>query len=149
MARFYDFDAAWSEEDDEPYVLHLLGRDWECKRPSEVPAALLLKLDRMLTEVTRQALTGVEVADDLVIDTDLSTESIVRQLAGDANVDAWLGGVEQDDGSVKRLGYQRLAEVSRHLNAVYHGQDPGGAPAVNRATRRAAAKKQRSGSKKS
>lgn len=149
MARFHDFDAAWADEDDEPYVLHLLGRDWTCKRPSEVPAALLLKLDRMLSEVTRQALTGVEVSDDLVVDAELSTESIVRQLAGDDNVDAWLTGVEQDDGSTKRLGYGRLAEVSRHLNSVYHGQDPGGAPAVNRQARRSAAKGKRSGSKKS
>lgn len=145
----YDFDAAWAEEDDEPYRLTLLGREWACKRPSEVPAALLLKLDRMLSEVTRQALTGQPMDDDLVVDPDLSTESIVRQMAGDANVDAWLAGVEQADGTVKRLSYRQLAAVSRHLNAVYHGQDPGEARAANRQTRRAAAKPKRSASKKS
>ena len=145
----HDFDAAWAEEADEPYRLKLLGREWECKRPSEVSAALLLKLDRMLAEVTRRALTGEEMPDDLVVDRELSTEAILREFAGDANVNAWLAGVEQDDGTVKRLPYKRLAAVSRHLNAVYHGQDPGEARAANRRERRAAAKKPASGSGKS
>lgn len=145
MSQFHDFDAAWAEEDDNPYVLHnLLGRDWECKRPSEVPASLLLRLDRLLLVVATE-----DVPDDLVVDDSLSSESILRQLAGDDNVDAWLTGVEQPDGSVKRLPYPRLMEVSRHLMAVYRGQDPEGeAPAANRSQRRAAAKakKKRSGS---
>lgn len=140
IRQFHDFDAAWAEEADEPVVLRVLGKEWPCKRPSEVPAALLLKMDRLLAAVARQALTG-EVDDDLVIDEDLSPESIVRQMAGDANVDAWLAGVEQPDGTTRSLSYKRLADVSRHLNAIYHGQDPGEAPAANRQTRRAAAKK--------
>jgi hypothetical protein len=133
--QFHDFDAAWAEEDDDPVTVVLLGEKWECKRPSQVPAALLLKLDRLLLMVS----TG-DVPDDFVVDDSLSPESILRQLAGDTNVDAWL-----DRG----LGYKRLMAVNRYLSAVYRGQDPGEALAANRATRRAAAKPKASGSRKS
>jgi hypothetical protein len=139
--QFHDFDAAWQEESDEPVTIVLLGEKWECKRPSEVPAALLLKLDRLMVQAAKVAQTG-QVGDDFVIDTELSSETILRQLAGDANVDAWLA---------RGLPYKRLLDVNRYLIAVYRGQDPGEAPAANRQERRAAAKpkKPRSGSKKS
>ncbi|TFV91409.1 hypothetical protein [Blastococcus sp. CT_GayMR16] len=131
--QFHDFDAAWADEDDEPVVIKLLGEEWKCKRPSEVPAALLLRLDRLLLSVA----TG-DVPDDMVVDDSLSPESILRQLAGDDNVDAWLG---------RGLPYKRLMAVNRHLTAVYRGQNPAGeAPAANRQQRRAAAKKKGSGS---
>lgn len=131
-SQFHDFDAAWADEADEPVTVRLLGQEWACKRPSEVPAALLLKLDRLLLMVASS-----EVPDDFVVDDSLSPESILRQLAGDANVDAWLAG---------GLPYKRLMAVNRHLTAVYRGQDPEGeAPAANRQNRRAA-KKKRSGS---
>jgi len=133
--QFHDFDAAWAEEDDEPVVIKLLGEEWKCNRPSEVPAALLLRLDRLLLSVA----TG-ETPDDMVLDDSLSPESILRSLAGDDNVTAWL-----DRG----LPYKRLMAVSRHLMAVYRGQDPGEGPAANRAQRRAAAKKRGSGSTRS
>lgn len=134
--QFRDFDAAWAEEEDDPVVIKLLGEEWKCKRPSEVPAALLLKMDRLMLIAT-----GADVPDDFVIDDSLSPESILRQLAGDDNVDAWLA---------RGLPYKRLAAVSQHLNAVYRGQvAPGEAPAANREQRRAAAKKNRSGSAKS
>ncbi|SNR33121.1 hypothetical protein [Blastococcus mobilis] len=137
MTQFHDFDAAWADEEDEPVVVKLLGEEWACKRPSEVPAALLLKLDRLML-----AAAGADVPDDFVVDDSLSSESILRQLAGDDNVDAWLA---------RGLPYKRLAAVSQYLNAVYRGQDPAGeAPAANRQERRAAAKKpKRSGSPKS
>lgn len=132
-SQFHDFDAAWAEDDDEPVVVRLLGEEWTCKRPSEVPAALLLKLDRLLLMVA-----STDVPDDFVVDDSLSPESILRQLAGDDNVTAWLE---------RGLPYQRLMAVNRHLTAVYRGQDPEGeAPAANRAQKRAAAKKKRSGS---
>jgi hypothetical protein len=125
--QFHDFDAAWADDADEPVVVRLLGEEWACKRPSEVPAALLLRLDRLMLVAA-----GAGVPDDLVIDDELSSESILRSLAGDANVDAWLA---------RGLSYKRLAAVSQYLNAVYRGQEPPGeAPAANRATRRAAAK---------
>lgn len=124
--QFHDFDAAWADDDDEPVVIRLLGEEWKCKRPSEVPASLLLRLDRLLLVAA-----GGDVPDDLVIDDSMSPESILRQLAGDDNVDAWLG---------RGLPYKRIGDVSRYLNAVYRGQDPGEAPAANRETRRAAAK---------
>ncbi|MDP5184793.1 hypothetical protein QOZ88_19340 [Blastococcus sp. BMG 814] len=104
----HDFDAAWAEEDDEPIVVKLLDREWQCKRPSEVPAALLLRLDRLML-----AATAGDVPDDLVIDDSLSPESILRQLAGDTNVDAWLAA---------GLSYRRLSAVSQHLNSRYRGQ---------------------------
>lgn len=133
---FRDFDAAWSEDDDEPVVVKLLGREWTCKRPSEVPASLLLRLDRLML-----AATSGEVPDDMVIDDDLSSAKIIRALAGDDNVDAWLAA---------GLPYPRLSAVSQYLNAVYRGQEPPGeAPAANRAQRRAAAKPSRSASAKS
>lgn len=132
--QFHDFDAAWADEDDEPVVIKLLGEEWACKRPSEVPAALLLRMDRLMLIAT-----SGEVPDDFVIDDSLSPESILRQLAGDDNVDAWLA---------RGLSYKRLSAVSQHLNAKYRGQDPGEAPAANRETRRAATKK-RSGSGRS
>lgn len=135
VGQFHDFDAAWTDEDDDPVVIRLLGEEWKCKRPSEVPASLLLRLDRLLLIAG-----GGDVPDDFVIDDSLSSEGILRQLAGDDNVDAWLA---------RGLPYKRLAEVSAHLNAVYRGQDPGEAPAANRQERRAAAKKSRSGSKRS
>lgn len=130
MTGLHDFDAAWAEEDDEPVVIKLLGEEWACKRPSEVPAAFLLKVDRLLILAASE-----DVPDDFVVDDSLSSESILRQLAGDANVDEWLA---------RGLPYKRLMAVSRHLMAVYRGQDPGEALAANRATRRAAKKKQRS-----
>jgi hypothetical protein len=136
VSDLHDFDAAWAEEDDEPVVIRLLGEEWKCKRPSEVPASLLLRLDRLLVETTRAMQTG-EVPDDFVVDADLSTESLTRALAGDDNVDAWLG---------RGLPYTRLVEVGRYLMGVYRGQDPGEAPAANRAQKRAAAKKKRSAS---
>lgn len=137
MAGIHDFDAAWDEADDEPVVIRLLGQEWKCKRPSEVPAALLLKLDRLLLVAA-----GGAVPDDFIVDETMSTEGILRQLAGDDNVDAWLG---------LGLPYKRLGDVSRHLNAVYRGQEPdqGEAPAANRATRRAAAKKGKGSASKS
>jgi hypothetical protein len=132
-AQFHDFDAAWAEDADEPVVVRLLGEEWACKRPSEVPAALLLRLDRLLLVAA-----GGDVPDDFVIDDSLSAEGILRQLAGDANVDAWLAA---------GLSYKRLAAVSQYLNAVYRGQEPPGeAPAANRADRRAAKKGKASGS---
>ena len=128
MGAFHDFDAAWAEEDDEPVVLHnILGQDWTCKRPSEVPAALLLRLDRLLIAATTE-----QLPEDFTVDDDLSTEKIARALAGDTNVDAWLS---------QGLSYKRLASVIQRLLAIYRGQDPGEAPAANRATRRAATKK--------
>jgi hypothetical protein len=136
--QFHDFDAAWADEDDEPVVVRLLGEEWKCKRPSEVPAALLLRLDRLMVETTRAMQTG-KVSDDFVVDADLSTESLARALAGDDNVDAWLA---------RGLPYKRLVEVGRYLMGIYRGQDPGEAPAAPRRERRAAAKK-RSGSKSS
>lgn len=135
MAGIHDFDAAWAEDEDEPVVIRLLGEEWKCKRPSEVPAALLLRMDRMLIIAS-----GGDVADDFVLSDDLSQESILRSLAGDDNVDAWLS---------RGLRYDHLGEVARHLNAVYRGQDPGEAQAANRQDRRAAAKPKRSGSKRS
>lgn len=129
--QFHDFDKAWEEDDDEPVVVRLLGEEWKCKRPSEVPAALLLKLDRLLLVAA-----GGDVPDDMVIDDSLSADSILRQLAGDDNVDAWLA---------HGLSYKRLGQVSRYLNAVYRGQEPPGEErAANRATKRAAAKSKRS-----
>lgn len=123
----WDFDAAWADDDDEPVVIRLLGEDWTCKRPSEVPAALLLRLDRLMLVAT-----SGDVPDDFVLDDTLSPESVLRQLAGDDNVTAWLG---------RGLAYKRLSAVSAHLNAVYRGQSPPGeAPAANREERRAAAK---------
>ena len=140
MGQFHDFDAAWADEDDEPVVVKLLGEEWKCKRPSEVPAAFLLKLDRLMVETTRALQTGT-VSDDFVVDDSLSTESLLRSLAGNDNVDAWLG---------RGLTYTRLIAVARHLMAVYRGQEPPGeAPAANRAQKRAAAKKNRSASKSS
>ena len=132
--QFHDFDAAWAEEEDEPVTIKLLGEEWACKRPSEVPAALLLRMDRLMLV----AASG-DVPDDLVIDDSLSPEGILRGLAGDDNVNAWLE---------RGLSDQRLAKVSQYLNARYRGQDPPGeAPAANRAQKRAAAKtKKRSGS---
>lgn len=128
----HDFDAAWAEEEDEPVVVRLLGEEWECKRPSEVPAALLLRMDRLMLV----AASG-DVPDDFVVDESLTPEGILRGLAGDDNVDAWLAA---------GLSYKRLASVSQYLNARYRGQDPE-APAANRAQKRAAAKtKKRSGS---
>lgn len=131
MGQFKDFDAAWAEEEDEPVTVRLLDREWACKRPSEVPAALLLRMDRLMLV----AASG-DVPDDLVIDDSLSPEGILRQLAGDANVDAWLAA---------GLSYRRLSAISQYLNARYRGQDPE-APAANRATRRAAKTRKRSGS---
>jgi hypothetical protein len=135
--QFHDFDAAWAEEDDEPVVIRLLGEEWKCKRPSEVPAAFLLRLDRLM-----QVAGSGEVPDDLVVDDDMSSESIARTLAGDDNVDAWLA---------RGLSYIQVAKIVAYLNAVYHGQDPdvGEAPAANRQVRRAAAKQKRSPSKRS
>ena len=135
--QFHDFDAAWGDDEDDPVVVRLLGEEWKCKRPSEVPASLLLRMDRLMLIAS----TG-EVPDDFVVDDSLSPESIIRQLAGDDNVDAWLA---------RGLSYERLAKVSQYLNARYRGQDPEGeAPAANRATRRAAAKpKKASGSRRS
>jgi hypothetical protein len=133
--QFHDFDAAWADDDDEPIVVKVLGQEWACKRPSEVPAALLLRLDRLLLTVA----TG-DVPADMVIDDSLSPESILRSLAGDANVDAWLAA---------GLPYKRLMDLNRHLTATYRGQDPGEAQAANRATRRAAKKTKRSASGKS
>lgn len=133
MGQFHDFDAAWADEEDEPIVVRLLGEEWKCKRPSEVPAAFLLRMDRLML------VAGMtDVPDDLVIDDSLSPESILRTLAGDDNVDAWLG---------RGLSYKRLASVSQYLNARYRGQDPavGEALAANREQRRAAAKPSRSG----
>lgn len=136
MNPYMDFDAAWAEEDDDPVVIRLLGEEWKCKRPSEVSAALLLKLDRMLMV----SITG-EVPDDMVLDDTMSSEGILRQLAGDDNVDAWLA---------RGLPYKRLLAVSRYLNAVYRGENPKGEePAANRQERRAAAKTKRSRSARS
>lgn len=145
----HDFDAAWADDTDDPVVVRLLGRDWTCKRPSEVPAALLLRLDRLLIEVSRLARTGT-VSPDTVVDDDLSTEGILRQLAGDENVDAWLNGVDVD-GVTRCLPYTRLQDVSRYLFSVYRGQDPGeaGAAPANREERRAAKKKKGSRSSSS
>jgi hypothetical protein len=140
VSNFHDFDAAWAEEDDEPIVVKLLGEEWKCKRSSEVPAALLLKMDRLLLGVARQATLGQDTDLDFEVDDLLDPESILRQLAGDDNVDAWLG---------RGLPYKRLMDVSRYLTAKYRGQDPGEAPAANRKQRRAAAKTPRSRSKKS
>lgn len=130
-AQFHDFDAAWEEDDDEPVVVRLLGEEWQCKRPSEVPAELLLKLDRLMAQVAAINATG-QVDDDFEVDPNLTSEGILRQLAGDDNVNAWLG---------RGLSYARLMDVSRHLNAVYRGQ--GEAPAANRQERRKAAKTSR------
>lgn len=135
-AQFHDFDAAWAEDDDEPVVVKLLGEEWTCKRPSEVPASLLLRMDRLMLVAA-----GGDVPDDFVIDDGLSSDGIIRALAGDDNVDAWLA---------RGLSYKRLSAVSQHLNAVYRGQEPPGeAPAANRAQRRAAAKPKPSRSAKS
>lgn len=141
VGSMHDFDAAWAEEQDDPVVIRLLGEEWKCKRPSEVPASLLLRLDRLMVQVAHAHQTG-DVADDFVIDAELSSESILRQLAGGDNVDAWLA---------RGLPYKRLLDVNRHLVAVYRGQDrgEGEAPAANRQTRRAAAKKPKSASKTS
>lgn len=134
MSGIHDFDAAWDDAEDEPVVVRLLGEEWKCKRPSEVPASLLLKMDRMLLIVASD-----QVPDDFVLDDSMSTESILRQLAGDDNVDSWLA---------RGLPYARLMDVSRHLTARYRGQDPE-APAAPRRERRAAAKKKPSRSRTS
>jgi hypothetical protein len=139
MGDLRDFDAAWAEEDDEPVVIRLLGEEWKCKRPSEVPAAFLLRLDRLML---LQATGATELPADFVVDDTLSSESILRALAGDDNVDAWL---------VRGLPYSRIVQVVAYLNAVYRGMDPdmGEAQAANRATRRAAAKAKPPRSRKS
>lgn len=140
--QFRDFDAAWADEDDEPVVIRLLGEEWKCKRPSEVPASFLLKLDRLMVATARMEQTG-EVPDDFVVDDEMSPDYVIRGLAGEDNVDAWLA---------RGLSYKRLTGVTRYLNAVYRGQDPdaaGEAPAANRQQKRAAAKKKPSGSKNS
>lgn len=135
MNPYMDFDAAWAEDDDEPVVIRLLGEEWKCKRPSEVPASLLLRMDRLMLI----AASG-DVPDGFVVDDSLSPDGILRALAGDANVDAWLAA---------GLSYKRLAAVSQYLNARYRGQDPGEAKAAPRRERRAAAKQKRSASGKS
>lgn len=128
-SRYHDFDAAWAEEDDDPVVIRLLGQEWSCKRPSEVPAGLLLRIDRLIVQYAQMQQTG-QIPDDFVMDDSLDPESMLRKLAGDTNVDAWLKA---------GLSYQRLQAVLRHLQSVYRGQDPGEAQAVtNRAQRRAA-----------
>lgn len=137
MVDLRDFDAAWADEDDEPVLVKLMGEEWKCKRPSEVPASFLLRLDRLML-----AQASGEVPDDMVIDDSLSSESILRELAGEDNVDAWLA---------RGLPYKRLAQVAAYLNAKYRGVDPdaGEAMAANRTQRRAAAKGKRSPSRKS
>lgn len=87
-----------------------------------------------------QASGATDLPDDFVIDDTLSSESILRTLAGDDNVDAWLA---------RGLPYARMAQVTAYLNARYRGLDPEAMAAPNRATRRAAAKAKASPSAKS
>ena len=121
-----DFDAGWQEEEHEPVKIVVLGVKYEL--PADVPAKVLLMMDRLLLLAAKVQQSG-EVPDDFVIEDAMSPESILRQLVDDSIVDEWLD---------KGIGYRRLMAIVRKLNAVYRGEEDEQAP--NRAARRQAAK---------
>lgn len=131
--RYYDFDAAFGEG--KPIPFKVMGKVYQL--PPTVPAATILNIQRLMLVVAKLE-AGGDVPDDLVIDDDLSYESMCRQLAGDDVVDAWLEA---------GISYDMLAAVTRRLYAIHTGQpvddvEPGKAPKkpADRKPRKAAKK---------
>jgi hypothetical protein len=132
-----DFDAAWGEEDKEPFRFTFLGQSWEVNRG--VPAETILRLERLIVRIEQAERAGTPLADDVELDDGLTVEGLARRLAGDANVDAWLA-----------LGcsYQRLRDIASRLLAMHRGDDPLAVnedpTPPNRQARRAAARQSKS-----
>lgn len=111
MSRYYDFDAAAGEPD--PIVFRILGRDWTL--PATVPAAVLLKYDRLLLHVAEVERTK-KVPDGYVVDADTSVEGLARSMAGDEVVDQWIAA---------GIDFRTLQKAVSRLDRIHRGKDPG------------------------
>jgi hypothetical protein len=133
--ELWDFDAGWKEAEGEPLRFRFLGREWEVSR--DVPAELILKLDRLMLDVAKAEEAGGELPDDFVIDESMTPEGIARQLVGGEMVDEWLK---------LGVGHRRFLDISAKLMRFYRGEDPMAEepePDPNRKERRAQAAQQR------
>lgn len=85
----FDFDTWAAEHTAAPIRFRLFDRDWDL--PGDAPAATMLKLHRL--EIVADAAKRGELPDaDTVAEMEeMSTERIVRELAGDDVVDQWIG----------------------------------------------------------
>lgn len=143
-STFADFDAFFAERETKPVLVPFDGQEWPC--PGTVPAEVLLRIDRLMLQVTRMQQSG-EVPEDFEVTDDLSVESIARSLAGDDNVDAWLA---------RGMSFQRLQMTTQVLQRVHRGASledamrealgEATAPPPNRAERRATASRSRKSS---
>lgn len=109
--RFYDFDAAFAEQ--QPIPFRLLGQEWQL--PATCPAATILRSQRLMLTMAQLEADDENLPDDFVIDDDLSYEKMCREMVGDQLMDQWL-----DLG----ISYQMLEAVTRRLYAIYTGNDP-------------------------
>lgn len=96
--RFKDFDAAAADRDAEPITFRMFGKDWVL--PGEPPAALVLRVARMVAEL--RARHGDDV-DLTRLEGDLAPEDLVL-LATDAISAPVLRALEDEGLTTTQLG---------------------------------------------
>lgn len=104
MSNVKDFDAFWAEQGREPLVAKVFGEEY--KLPSEMPAALSLRLVRMNMEVKlgkRQETEQVAVEE---------LEAIAAELFGKAVYQSWVD---------KGIGIEQLTHVLEWALSQYGG----------------------------